>query len=178
MSKILTTQMNGLFQRIVQSEEEAIEETARLLAQAAVGQGTIYLACFGELQAVELNALQGAEIFPKLAKWTPETVITDVDRVCIFTRTCNDEDVLGLAKRLNEEFIPFAAVSSEAASETNELSNLAYTYVSMKIRGGILPHPTNLGERAVVPHVMAALFIYEAIKLNYIEMLSDDDELE
>lgn len=178
MSKILTTQMSGLFQRIIQSEEETIEETARLLAQAAVGQGTIYFACFGELQAIELNALQGAETFPKLAKWTSETVITDVDRVCIFTKNCHDEDALQLAQKLNAEFIPFAAISSEVSNETNELSNLAYTYVSMKIRGGILPHPTNLGERIVVPHLMAALFIYEAIKLNYIEIISDDDELE
>ena len=47
MSKILTTQLTGLFQRIGQSEEEAIEETARLLAQAAIGQGTVYFATFG-----------------------------------------------------------------------------------------------------------------------------------
>lgn len=34
MSKILTTQLSGLLQRITQNEEDAIEETARLLAQA------------------------------------------------------------------------------------------------------------------------------------------------
>ena len=41
MSKILTTQLTGLLQRIQQTEEESIEETARLLEQAAIGQGTI-----------------------------------------------------------------------------------------------------------------------------------------
>ncbi|MBM7609006.1 hypothetical protein JOD29_002272 [Lysinibacillus composti] len=178
MSKILTTQLNGLFQRIVQSEEEAIEETARLLAQAAIGQGTIYFACFDELQAVELNALFGAEPFSKLAKWTPDTLITDVDRVCIFTRNSDHQDAISLAKTLYDEFIPFAVIASEPAGESNQLSELAYTYISMKIRGGILPHPTKLGERIVVPHLMAALFIYEAIKMSYDEMISDDDELE
>ena len=39
MSKILTTQLTGLLQRIQQSEEESIEETARLLAQARLGKG-------------------------------------------------------------------------------------------------------------------------------------------
>ncbi len=175
--KILTTQLTGLLQRISQSEEEAIEETARLLAQASVGQGKIYFACFDELQAVELNAIQGSEPFTNLAKWTPETKITDVDRVCIFTKSCQNEEALALAKQLSEEFIPFAAVASEKADETNPLSELAYTYISMKIRGGILPHPTKLGERTVVPHLLAALFIYEAIKLNYDEIISDDDEL-
>ena len=175
--KILTTQLTGLLQRISQSEEEAIEETARLLAQASVGQGKVYFACFDELQAVELNAFQGSEPFTNLAKWTPSTVITDVDRVCIFTKSCENEEVLALAKQLSEEFIPFAVIASEKVDETNTLCELAYTYISMKIRGGILPHPTKLGERAVVPHLLAALFIYEAIKLNYDEIISDDDEL-
>ncbi|CAM5192318.1 hypothetical protein UACE39S_00831 [Ureibacillus acetophenoni] len=175
--KILTTQLTGLFQRIAQSEEDAIEETARLLAQASVGEGKIYFACFDELQSVELNALHGSEPFTNLAKWTPETVITDVDRVCIFTKNSQNEQALTLAKKLSEDFIPFAAVASEKADEENPLSDLAYTYISMKVKGGILPHPTKLGERVVIPHLMAALFIYEAIKLSYDEMIDDGDEL-
>ncbi|KGR80183.1 DUF2529 family protein [Ureibacillus manganicus] len=175
--KILTTQLSGLLQRIAQSEEEAIEETARLLAQASVGEGKVYLACFDELEGVELNALNGSEPFHKLAKWTPETVISDVDRVCIFTKSCENEAALAFAKKLSEEFIPFAAVASEKADENNPLSELAYTYISMKIRGGILPHPTKLGERTLIPHLLGALFVYEAIKLNYDEIIFDDDEL-
>ncbi len=174
MSKILSTQMSGLFQKINQTEEEAIEETARLLAQASVGQGKVYFACFGELQAIEINALQSIEPFNNLEKWTPDTTVTDVDRVCIFTSTCNDANALSLAEKLYNQFIPFSVVSSEPQDDNNKLSELAYTYVSMKIKGGLLPHPYKLGERIVVPYLMAALFIYEAIKLNYDEMLSSD----
>ncbi|MFP7200551.1 DUF2529 family protein [Lysinibacillus halotolerans] len=175
MSKILSTQMSGLFQRIIQSEEEAIEETARLLAQASVGQGNVYFACFGELQPIEIKALEKTEPFANLSKWTPDTPITDADRVCIFTASCEDQEALNLAKELYEEFIPFAVVAPEQQSDNNELSNLAYTYVSTKVRGGILPHPVKLGERIVIPHLMAALFIYEAIKLNYDEIIFDDE---
>lgn len=175
MSKILATQLNGLFQKIVQNEEEAIEETSRLLAQASVGEGNVYFACFGELQAVELHALYNENPFEKLVQWSPEIEITDADRVLILTKSCKDEEALELARKLNEEFIPFAAIASEVSSDENELSNLAYTYVSMHVRGGLIPHPTKLGERVVVPHLLAALFIYEAIKLNYDEMLDDDE---
>lgn len=175
MSKILSTQMSGLFQRIIQTEEEAIEETARLLAQASVGQGKVYFACFGELEAIEIHALKGIEKFANLAAWTPDTIVTEVDRVCIFTESCQNEDALQLAKQLFDKFIPFAVISSEPQERTNKLSELAYTYISMKIRGGLLPHPSNLGERIVIPHLIAALFIYEAIKLNYDEMISDDE---
>ena len=175
MSKILTTQMSGLLQRIQTSEEEAIEETARLLAQAGIGQGHVYFACFDELKAIELNACESSSPFAKLAPWTPDTEITEADRVIIFTRSCQDKQALTLAKKLYDAFIPFAAVASEVASEENELSELAYTYISLKIRGGILPHPTKLGERIVFPHLIAALFIYEAIKMEYDEMIADDE---
>lgn len=177
MSKILTTQLTGLLQRIRQGEEESIEETARLLAQAGIGQGYVYFACFGEFEGIAMNAVTSAEPFVKFAKWTPETELLSADRVIIFTRSGNDSQAVALAKKLNDAFIPFSAVASEVASESNELSELAYTYVSMKMRGGILPHPTNLGERIVFPHLIAALFIYEAIKLSYDEM-TNDDELE
>lgn len=40
--KMLTTQLSGLLQRIAGSEEENMEETARLLAQAAAREGTVF----------------------------------------------------------------------------------------------------------------------------------------
>ncbi|MEK4424005.1 DUF2529 family protein [Solibacillus sp. FSL K6-1523] len=178
MSKILTTQLSGLLQRIQQSEEGAIEETARLLAQAAIGQGTVYFACFGEMEGVALNALHGAAPFVNFATYSNEVTLLSADRVIIFTRSGNDEDAVLLARQLNEAFIPFAAVASEVASVTNELSELAYTYICLKMRGGILPHPTNLGERIVMPHLIAALFVYEAIKMEFDEMISDDDDFD
>lgn len=174
MSKILTTQLSGLFQRITQNEEEAIEETARLLAQAGIGEGNVYFACFGEMQVVELNAYQAVERFTKLVPWTKDTVITEADRVCIFTRSAHDEEALALAQQLSDNFIPFAAVASEAANSENPLADLAYTYISTRIRGGLLPN--DLGERIVVPHAIAALFVYEAVKISYDEMLGLDDE--
>ena len=178
MSKILTTQLNGLLGRIQTSVEEAIEDTARLLAQAAIGQGNIYFACFGEMKVVEMNALMSEAPFVKLVPWTPATKITEADRVCIFTRSAHDAEAISLAKKLSDQFIPFAVVASEVGNEENELSELAYTYISMKMRGGILPHPTELGQRIVFPHLIAALYIYEAIKMAYDEMISDEDELE
>lgn len=176
MSKILSTQLAGLFQRIQQSEEESIEETARLLAQAAIGQGTVYFACFGEMEGIAMNAENSADPFVKFARYTNDVTLLPADRVIIFTRSCDDIEALQLAKSLNEEFIPFAAVASEVAGDSNELSELAYTYISLKLRGGILPHPTKLGERIVMPHLIGGLFIYEAIKMEFDEMVAGDDD--
>ena len=176
MSKILTTQQTGLLQRIQQSEEESIEETAQLLAQAAIGQGMIYFATFGELEAVAINAELGAGSFSKFARYSVDVELLPADRVIIFTRDAANEQALKLAQTLHANFIPFAAVASEVAGVDNELSELAYTYISLKVRGGILPHPTKIGERIVFPHLIAALYIYEAIKMEFDEMMVDDDE--
>lgn len=179
MSKILTTQLTGLFQRIQSSEEDKIGDAARLLAQAGIGQGNVYFACFGELAAVETNALSGLQPFYKLAKWSDTVPLSEADRVCIFTRSAFDEEAVALAQKLYDAFIPFAVVTSEKEeAEGNTLAELAYVYVSLTIRGGILPHPTKLGERIVFPHLMAALYVYEAIKMEYDEMVEEDDELD
>lgn len=176
MSKILTTQLTGLFQRIEKTEEEMISDTARVLAQAGIGEGTVYFASFGELEGITLNALYSADPFKKAARWTQEVQFSSADRVIIFTRSAKDEEALSLARKLNEAFIPFSAVASEVADLDNELSELAYTYVSLKIRNGLLPHPEKLGERIVFPHLIAALYVYEAIKMEYDEMVYDDED--
>ena len=177
MSKILTTQLTGLFQRIQSTEEDKIGDAARLLAQAGIGEGNVYFACFGELTAVELHALHGVQPFNKLLPWSDKVELTEADRVCIFTPSAFDKEAIALAKRLFDDFIPFAVVTSEKEeAEGNELAELAYVYVSLKIRGGILPHPTNLGERIVFPHLIATLYVYEAIKMEYDEMVGEEED--
>ena len=174
MSKILTTQLTGLLQRIEKTEEEMIGDTARVLAQAGIGEGTVYFACFGEMEALAIHALKGSEPFKKGAIWHDRIELNSADRVIIFTNSASNEGALALARTLSEAFIPFSAVASEVASDDNLLSELAYTYVSLKVRGGILPHPEKLGERIVFPHLFAALYVYEAIKMEYDEMVEDD----
>lgn len=66
-------------------------------------------------------------------------------------------------------------MASEVANNENPLADLAYTYISTRMRGGLMPN--DLGERIVVPHAIAALFIYEAVKVIYDEMLGLDEEL-
>ena len=65
--KILTTQIGGLFQRIAGNSEEAIEETARLLAQATIGEGRVIIAGFEEMEAVIATAFYGVEPFTALS---------------------------------------------------------------------------------------------------------------
>ena len=54
---------------MMEKEEFNIEDGARLLAQAAVGDGTIYIHGFGEMDGVTKEALEGVEPLPKAAAY-------------------------------------------------------------------------------------------------------------
>ncbi|AOV08852.1 DUF2529 family protein [Sporosarcina ureilytica] len=169
--KMLTTQLSGLLDRIAKNNEEAIEETARLLAQATIGEGRVIIAGFDELDAVRLVAMNSAEPFIGAVQYKPEMAIGHADRVWIFTRSSEHLQALELARSLAAEFIPFAVVTPEKTEE-NELFDLATTYISTSLTRGLLPGEN--GERIFQPHALAALFIYEAVKIAYDEMLMDE----
>ena len=168
---MLTTQVGGLMQRIISNNEESIEETARLLAQATTGEGRIIISGFNEMDAVRLVAMEGAESFVGAVRYEEGMKIGTEDRVWILSRSSLDAHALELAQCLANEFIPFAAVAAENA-DNNELATLATTYISTGLMSGLLPGDD--GKRYVEPHALAALFIYEAVKISYDEMLDDE----
>ncbi len=171
--KMLTTQVNGLLQRIAGNEEEAIEETARLLAQATIGQGRIVIAGIGEMDCIRSVALHGAEPLTGAIAYENGMAINKEDRVWILSRNATDSEALELARQLAAQWIPFGAVAAEKDNAENELADLATTYISTGVTRGLLPGED--GERFVQPHALAALFIYQAVKLNYDEMVADLD---
>ncbi|WP_391119925.1 DUF2529 family protein [Psychrobacillus sp. L3] len=167
--KMLTTQLSGLLQRIASSQEENIEETARLLAQAAAREGSIYFAAFDEMESITINAKYAVETFPNIQVWTTDTVLTSTDRVWIITRSCENKEALRLARKLSDDFIPFSVTAAEPADDANQLANLAYTYISLKLSKGLLP--TEDGSRIVLPYALSAMFVYEAVKMKLDEIL-------
>ncbi|WP_025785574.1 DUF2529 family protein [Sporosarcina sp. D27] len=169
--KMLTTQIAGLLQRTATNHEEAIEDTARLLAQAAVGDGRVVLVGIKELKGVVINAIEGAEPFTNATQFSKDLELGTMDRVWLFTRSSVDEDVLEIARDLAKQNVAFAVVASEKATDKNELSELADIYISTGISKGLLPNDE--GGRVVEPHLLASLFVYEAVKLSYDEMLMD-----
>lgn len=169
--KILTTQTGGLLQRIGANNEEAIEETARLLAQATIGQGRVIFVGFDELAGVGINAQSSAEPFTGAVQYEDGMDIDSTDRVWIFARSASDARAIKLARSLSNQFIPFSVLAGEKDDGSNELADLAYTYISTGLVKGILPGED--GGRIVQPHLMAALFVYEAVKLSYDEMIQE-----
>lgn len=173
MLKMFTTQLTGLFKRIEEKGEYSFEDGARLLAQAPVGDGSIYIFATKEMKAVLYEALEGAEPLKSVKMFEGVEELTDSDRVLIFSRYSGDEAALELAFQLHEKAIPIVAVST-VVPEGEKLLELADLHIDLRLTKGLLPD--DLGNRYGYPSSMAALFVYFGLKFTIEEILAEYEE--
>ncbi|PWW31151.1 uncharacterized protein DUF2529 [Cytobacillus oceanisediminis] len=171
MLKMFSTQLSGLFKRLQEKEEFAIEDSARLLAQAAAGDGKIYIYGTKEMSGIGYEATQSQEPLRDAAIWKMDDEISETDRFIIFSRNSDDEEAIELAKTLADKDIPFVAVSTEKADSIDNLANLADVHIDLKLTKGLLPDEE--GNRFGYPASMAALFVYYGIKFTIEEILAE-----
>ncbi|WML46265.1 DUF2529 domain-containing protein [Neobacillus sp. PS3-40] len=174
MLKIFTTQLTGVFKKIVEDEAFSLEDGARLLAQAGAGSGTIYIFGSREMKAIEFEALEGAEPLKDAVILTKSTIedLTDADRVLLISRFATDEEVNELAILLQEKGIPFVLISTVLDEEADcPAVNLADVHINLRLTKGLIPD--EFGNRFGYPASMAALFAYYGIKFSIDEMLSE-----
>ncbi len=83
-----------------------IEDSARLLAQALVGDGFIYLHGTNEMDGVVAEALFGAEPMrqaKRLFENDKEAEVTSADRVLLISRFSTDEEAVSIAKNFKKK---------------------------------------------------------------------------
>ncbi|WP_238941962.1 DUF2529 family protein [Bacillus sp. REN10] len=170
---MFSTQLNGLLQRIADQEAEVIEDGARLLAQAAIGDGTIFIKGFNEMQAVEAEVALGAEPLPHAKPLLSTHDASPIDRLLLISRFADDDEALLIAKQLQEKNIPFVAIAGARPTEKESLKSLADIFIDTKVLKGLLPNEQ--GERTAFPSSIAALYIYFLLKLTMDEILLDND---
>lgn len=158
----LTAQLNSLFERLSR-QQEAIGSIAGVLAQAAIADGTIFIAAFGELKAVTAVALNNKEPLRAAAEWSPASIVTSTDRVWILAPNKEGDELAG---RLSDAGIPFAFISSQ--SDESELAD-AFLLLDSQERALLQDD----GGPVLVPHAMAALYVYYAVKLSIDELLAE-----
>ncbi|WP_026695973.1 DUF2529 domain-containing protein [Peribacillus kribbensis] len=175
MLKIFSTQLSGVYNRIMDQEEFSLEDGARLLCQAAVSAGTLYLKGFNEMQGVETEALCGAETLSFIKPLQDDVSrLAHEDRVLLFTRFADDEEAVALARELQKNDIGFVAVSSIQKDHKNELAELADIHIDTKLTRALVPNET--GSRVGFPSLMAALFAYYGLKFNMEEIIREYNE--
>lgn len=171
MLKMFTTQLTGLLKRIEEKEEDAFEDAARLLAQALVGDGQIFLFAHGEMEGITAEALSGAEPMKRVRSWDGVSKeITIADRGLIFSRYANDPEAVNAGKWLREQGIPFVAVSTHLGKEDG-LVELADVHLDLHLKKPLLPDED--GNRIGYPSSIAALYVYYGLTFTIKEILED-----
>lgn len=173
MLKIFSTQLSGIFKSI-SNEEYSIEDAARLLAQAVIGDGTIYIHGFQEMKGVHCQAFEGIEEFPNckpLFLNNQLASITEVDRVLILSRYSDDQEAIELAEKLHQKNIPFVALSTLKDEDQYGVHKLADVHINLHLKRGLVP--TETGERTGFPTLIAALYAFQAISLTLNELLDE-----
>ncbi|UAL47248.1 DUF2529 domain-containing protein [Sutcliffiella horikoshii] len=181
MLKIFTTQLQGVFNRIGSSEEFAFEDAARLLAQAVVGDGRVYVHGVKEMKAVEAEATTGAEPLMSatlLSDLDSYHDLTDTDRALIVSRFSTDEEAISTAKALKELGIEIVGISTVMEPEfggfadgTETLVSLSDVHIDMKLKKPLIPGDD--GERFAFPSSMVALYVYHGLAFTLKEILEE-----
>lgn len=173
MLKIFSTQLSGYFTRISQTEEMNIEDSARLLAQALVGDGIVYLHGIQEMEGVVLEALHGAESLKqakRLIENGNQADVTSADRVLLISRFSTDEDIISLAKKLQEEGHSIVGISAIQNGDVS-LEQFTDVHIDTKLLKGLIPDDE--GNRYGFPSLILSLFAYHGLKFTIDEMINE-----
>ena len=147
-----------------------IEDSARLLAQALVGEGFIYLHGTNEMDGIVAEALFGAEPMKqakRLFENGKEVEVTSADRVLLISRFSTDEEVVAIAK-LQADGHSIVGISA-IQEGTESLEQYTDVHIDTKLLKGLIPDDE--GNRYGFPSLMIALFAYHGIKFTIDEML-------
>lgn len=175
MLKIFTTQLIGYFNRILEQEEFPIEDGARLLAQAAIGEGSIYIYGADEMAGILDEALNGPEPFPFAKALKELDHVTNTDRVLLFSRFSTDEKAVEIAKKLSAKGVQIVGVSAASQEEDRDtLLHFVDIHIDTKLKKPFIP--ADDGSRIGFPTLMISLYIYHCLSFTLKEILSEYDE--
>jgi uncharacterized phosphosugar-binding protein len=173
--KIFATQTIGFLQKIAAEEELALEDGARLLAQAVIGDGRILLHGFHEMEAVVIESLYGPDPLPKAARLMENGRLRDdideTDRVLLIARFSNDKDAISLAERLKEQGLEIAAISAVVKDEQPSLVDIVDVHIDSKLLKPVIPKDD--GSRIGMPTVITASFAYYCLLLTMDDILEE-----
>ncbi|WP_078414438.1 DUF2529 domain-containing protein [Priestia abyssalis] len=174
MLKIFTTQLTGYFKQIQEKEEFHIEDGARVLAQAIIGDGNIYIYGKDEMQAVGLEATKSQEPLPSTKLMAFEDIghLTSADRVLLVSRTSTDPHILDLAQRLQEQGVLTVGISPiEKETTLPSLEDFVDAHIDTKLLKPLIPDDE--GNRYGFPGIMTALYAYYGLHLTIKEIITE-----
>ncbi|MCC2930175.1 DUF2529 domain-containing protein [Bacillus sp. LBG-1-113] len=169
MLKIFTTQLTGIFSRIQDKESDAIEDGARLLAQAVISGHSIYIYGANELQGILHEATESKEPLPSVKAFPANADdVTESDRVLMFCTGTGTDEEQALAKELYEKGAGVVCVSPASKAGIEQYCDV---HIDSKLKMPLVPDED--GTRFGFPSLMTALYVYHALSFTLKEILQE-----
>lgn len=172
MSKILTTQLTGVFNRLDQQELD-IQMAAQSLIQAIGGEGHVYIKGYGDLKCFEpyiLTSFEKLHSSLALEDCPSFDALDTTDRVLLFGAEYSEE----MAKDLEQ----LIADDRDVVVITNKPKDVALPDHLMHFINLSTPRPivyTEDYDKVVQPHLIALNYVYYEIYTQMVEMMRDLD---
>ncbi|EHT8062584.1 DUF2529 domain-containing protein [Staphylococcus pseudintermedius] len=172
MSKMLTTQLTGIFNRLDQQELD-IQMAAQSLIQAMGGEGHVYIKGYGDLKCFESYILTSFEkLHSSLAldDYPSFDVLDTTVRVLLFGAEYSEE----MARDLEQ----LIADDRDVVVITNKPKEVELPDHLMHFINLSTPRPivyTEDYDKVVQPHLMALNYVYYEIYTQMVEMMRDLD---
>jgi hypothetical protein len=169
MMKILDTHFNGKLQTLAKQEDE-LYDVVRLLSQALVGEGTVYVDAYGECEGLHPMLSEGPDQMKRVTKIKDRKTLHAVDRVLIITPDTERSDLLASLARYDAWHTPYAIVTLSDVAETLERS---IAPLALKFNKGLLPAED--GSRHGLPSLALCAFLLTHILTQLQEMTEEWD---
>ncbi|MGX0401740.1 DUF2529 domain-containing protein [Staphylococcus pasteuri] len=170
MSKILNTQLIGIFDRI-EKQSLDIQMGAQCLVQAIGGEGHVYIKGYEDLKFYEdfiLNSNEKLKSSRALADLKHMNDLDTTDRVFLFSPTYNDDVEKGVQQLIDLD-VDFVLICNRPKSDDFPEHLMHFINLST-------PRPivyTEDYDKIVQPHPIAFNYIYYDIYTQMIEMTRD-----
>ncbi|WP_100400410.1 DUF2529 family protein [Bacillus sp. FJAT-44742] len=168
MLKIFSTQLQGLFRKITDQQEEALENSARLLAQALAGEGNIYIFATEKMKGVAHSALYSQDAPESTALFPEKENLSPSDRVLIISESDSNPEAMNILEACQNVNVPVVSISPLTTQE-GALEQSSDFHINTFAQGGVVPD--DAGNRTGHPEHLVSLFAVLSLFLTLHEML-------
>ncbi|WP_158737008.1 DUF2529 family protein [Alteribacillus sp. YIM 98480] len=173
--KIFATQLQGVFQKIMEQEEEAIENGARLAAQGPAGTGSLLIYATPSMRGNAVNLAYHKEAPPQTIQVidSKEFKAEPVDRAIVLAEKEEEAYLHSYIELLQSSEVPVVVIAPFTEEEGGITLEPTDVWIHTHVRGGLIPdeHGSRIGD----PSALSTLFTGQLLYLNIKELF---DELE
>lgn len=171
MLNIFNTQLQGIFQHIT-SQETAIEDSARIMAQSILGDGAIYM--YTDDEALLTEAQQTYDALPDMQPLTAQNAnhLTSLDTALFFIEDEHEEETDHLLERTKASGASLLLILPSETSATYRTAQADVT-IETSLTTPLIPMDHR---RIGYPRTLVQLYVYEALYVTLQDILSEYDD--